>query len=138
MARSSGRTYRGLSDTVTMKSFDTSTRRGRSAVVNPAAVTFVWDGTEMTAEAPSSGQLALLIAEQSDPGPGAVRAMFDFLGSVLGAEDWATIEDSLREGVDVEVVVELIQHLITQWGTAPSPNGALATPAKARPRARAR
>ena len=108
-----------------MKQFTTAARRGAAAVANPVDVTFefeVREGefVEMTAAPPTSGQLALFTAHQFDKGSGSVRAMFDLLAAILSDEDYAVIEQQLHEGLDVMVLVEVVQWLIGEWTARPT------------------
>ncbi|HEY6416445.1 MAG TPA: hypothetical protein VIX41_09415, partial [Acidimicrobiales bacterium] len=96
-----------------MKQFTTAARRGVGAVPVSVDVIFEWEVTkgefvEMTAHPPTSGQLALFMADQNSA-VGAVRAMFDLLAAVLDDRAYKVIEGQLREGLDVAVVTELIE-----------------------------
>ena len=112
-----------------MKQFTTAARRGTAAVSNNADVTFefeVRDGefVEMTAHPPTTGQLALFMGHQLETGTGAVRAMFSLLDAVLDERDYGIIENQLQDGLDVAVVIEVVQYLIEEWSgrpTGPSP-----------------
>lgn len=108
-----------------MKQFTTAARRGTAAVRNPVDVTFefeVREGefVEMTAHAPTTGQLALFMAHQIDTGTGAVRSMFQLLASVLDDKDYRVIENQLHDGLDVAVVTEVVQYLIEEWSARPT------------------
>lgn len=108
-----------------MKQFSTAARRGAAAVNNPADITFEFEITEgefveMTSHAPTTGQIALFLADQGEGGNAAIRAMFELLECILDPEDWKRIETQLRTGMDVQVVVELIQYLIEEWGARPT------------------
>jgi hypothetical protein len=108
-----------------MKQFNTAARRGRSAVTNPADIDFEFEVREgeyvtMTAKAPTTGQLALFFGHQLDSGTGSVRAMFDLLSAVLDQRDYDIIEQQLHTGLDVEVVVEMVQYLVSEWAARPT------------------
>jgi hypothetical protein len=110
---------------MTMKQFHTAARRGEGAVNNPVDIIFEWevrDGefVEMTAHAPTTGQLALFFAHQTDIGTGGIRALFDLLASVLGDADYKIIENQLYDGLDVAVVIEVVQYLTEQWSARPT------------------
>ena len=110
---------------MTMKQFHTAARRGVGAVNNPVDITFEWEVregefVEMTAHAPTTGQLALFFAHQTDAGTGGIRALFDFLASVLDARDYKIIEGQLYDGLDVAVVIEAVQYLTEQWSARPT------------------
>lgn len=108
-----------------MKQFQTASRRGAGAVNNAVPITFefeVREGefVEMTATPPTTGQLALFFAHQYDGGTGGVRAMFDFIAAVLDDRDYKIIEGKLHDGLDVAVVIEIVQYLTTEWSARPT------------------
>jgi hypothetical protein len=110
---------------MTMKQFTTAARRGAGAVNNPVPITFEFEiregeFVEMTAQPPTTGQLALFFAHQYDTGTGSVRALFDFIDSVLDDRDYKIIEDQLHDGLDVAVMIEMVQYLTEQWSARPT------------------
>lgn len=110
---------------MTMKQFQTASRRGAGAVNNAVPITFefeVREGefVEMTAQPPTTGQLALFFAHQYEGGTGGVRAMFDFIAAVLDDRDYRIIEQKLHEGLDVAVVIEIVQYLTSEWSARPT------------------
>jgi len=111
---------------MTMKQFQTASRRGAGAVNNAVPITFefeVREGeyVEMTAQPPTTGQLALFFAHQYDGGTGGVRSMFDFIAAVLDQRDYDIIERKLHEGLDVAVIIEIVQYLTSEWSARPTP-----------------
>lgn len=115
-----------------MKQFNTAARRGRSSVSNPVDIEFEFEVREgeyvtMTAHAPTTGQLALFFGHQLDTGTGSIRAMFDLLSAVLDDRNYAIIEEQLHTGLDVEVVIEIVQYLVSEWAARPTgpPPGSL-------------
>lgn len=107
-----------------MRTFATAARRGAAAVNNPADIEFKWERSEgvyvdMTAHAPTTGQIALFLGAQGK-GAGSVRAMFELLSTVLDDGDYDIIEDQLREGLDVAVIIELVQFLTEEWSGRPT------------------
>lgn len=110
---------------MTMKQFKTAARRGEGAVNNPVELTFGFEVTEgdfveMTAKPPTTGQLALFFAHQYDQGTGGIRAMFDFVAAVLTDKDYKIIEEKLHDGLDVAVIIEIVQWLTEQWSARPT------------------
>lgn len=110
---------------MTMKQFQTASRRGAGAVNNAVPITFefeVREGefVEMTAQPPTTGQLALFFAHQYEGGTGGVRAMFDFVAAVLDQRDYDIIEKKLHDGLDVAVVIEIVQYLTSEWSARPT------------------
>jgi hypothetical protein len=108
-----------------MKQFLTAAKRGAAAVSNPVDLTFEWEVTEgefveMTAHPPTTGQLALFMADQGKAGAAGVRALFEFLSTVLPDEHYDIIEGQLREGLDVAVVIEVIRYLTEEWSARPT------------------
>lgn len=87
-------------------------------------VVFQWERTEnvwvdMTAHPPTTGQIALFLGHQGS-GAAGVRAMFELLQAVLDEADYAIIENQLRDGLDVQVIVELVQYLTEEWSGRPT------------------
>ena len=119
-----------------MKQFHTAARRGTSSLPNDTDVQFefeVVDGefVTMTAHPPTTGQMALFLTRQTNPTE-TVRSLFAFLGRVLDPADYRLIENKLAEGVDVQIMVEIVEFLIEEWTGRPirppsvspsSPNG---------------
>lgn len=110
---------------MTMKQFRTAARRGEGAVNNPVDLTFEFEVSEgefvvLTAKPPTTGQLALFFAHQYDSGTGSVRALFDFIAAVLSDKDYKIIEDQLQDGLDVAVVIEIVQYLTEEWSARPT------------------
>jgi hypothetical protein len=108
-----------------MKQFATAARRGKAAVNNPADVEFEFETdpgvyVEMTAHAPTTGQLALFFSHQNDIGTGSVRALFQLMKDVLDPEDYTVMEAQLRKGLDVDVIVEMVQYLVSEWSARPT------------------
>jgi hypothetical protein len=108
-----------------MKQFTTAARRGAPAVTNPADVEFEFEVSpgqfkKITAHAPTTGQLALYLNHQEDANSGGVRAMFQLLADILSDADYGMIESQLRDGLDVEVIVEIIQYLVSEWSSRPT------------------
>jgi len=105
-----------------MRQFKTAAHRGTPAVPNPVDIPFQWDEEVLTAHAPSSGQLALLLSHMAD---GTFRldsigALFDFLKGVLDDGDYDIIHTDLQQGLDVQLIVELIEALIEEWSARPT------------------
>lgn len=111
---------------MTLKQFHTAARRGAAAVNNPVDITFEYEVREgefieMTAHPPTTGQLALFMADQGKSGAAGVRALFEFLATVLSDENYDVIEEQLREGLDVSVVIEMVRYLTEEWSARPTP-----------------
>lgn len=107
-----------------MRQFGTAARRGVAAVNNPVDIVFQWERSEnvwvdMTAHPPTTGQIALFLGHQGT-GAAGVRAMFELLASVLSDTDYLIIENQLRDGLDVQVIVELVQYLTEEWSGRPT------------------
>src|SRR5262245_46644544 len=107
-----------------MRQFGTAARRGAAAVNNPVDVTFQWEKStdvwvEMVAHPPTTGQIALFLRDQG-VGAAGVRSMFELLAAVLSDSDYDVIENQLRDGLDVAVIVELVQFLTEEWSARPT------------------
>ena len=110
---------------MTMKQFETATRRGVPAIASAVPIEFEYETTEgeyvkMIATPPTTGQLALFLASQGNTGGQSLRAMFEFLEAILRDEDYAVIERQLRTGLDVQVVVDIVQWLTGEWAARPT------------------
>lgn len=106
----------------------------QQALVNPRPITFSLDGREMTAESATSGQLAYLVAQQSDEVNAAdqVHALFSFLKGILDEDDYDFIVAQMRDGVtSAETVMEIVQWLVEEWTTVPT-TSAPASPSRRR------
>jgi len=117
-----------------MKQFTTAARRGQAAVSNPVDVEFEFETSpgnfvKMVAHAPTTGQLALFLGHQNDPNSGGVRALFSLLSDILDDGNYDLIEAQLREGLDVDVIVEIVQYLVSEWAARPTgpPSGSSAS-----------
>ena len=103
-----------------MKNFDTAARRGKTAVNNPIDIEFQIDGESLTAHPPSSGQLALFMSGSSDGGMKTVRSMFDFMAAILDEADYAVLEGKLHDGIDLDVVTDIIRYVVEEWSARPT------------------
>lgn len=109
-----------------MKQFLTAAKRGAAAVNNPVDITFEYEVNsgefiEMTAHPPTVGQLALFLTEQGDgTGFGAVRSMFQFVATILSEDDYAIIERQLHEGLDLQVITDIVTYLTQEWAARPT------------------
>lgn len=75
----------------------------------------------MTAHPPTSGQFAMMLRQQAENSMAQrLRGMFDFLAAVLDQRNYDIIEQQLHDGLDVEVVTELIEYLIEEWTARPT------------------
>jgi hypothetical protein len=132
---------------VTIKNFDTSARRGGSqTVANAVDIVFAIDGEELTAHPPTTGQLALFMNRGGNGGMVSVNAVFDFLEAVLDEDDFFIIETKLAEGVELEMLVDVVTYLIETWSTRPTSRSKGSSPSRkttgprstAKPRPRAK
>jgi hypothetical protein len=115
-----------------MRQFGTAARRGVAAVNNPVDITFQWEKSEndwvdMVAHPPTTGQIALFLSHQGT-GAAGVRAMFELLQAVMERSDYDVIEDQLRVGLDVAVIVELVQFLTEEWSARPTSPASVSSP----------
>lgn len=117
-----------------MRQFKTAAHRGKAAVPNDVPIKFQWDDQTLTANPPSSGQFALLLSTMSDGefALDSIRGLFDFLAAVMNGDDFSVIRRDLQDGVDVEIIVELIEGLIEEWSLRPTTPAAVSS--RSRPR----
>jgi hypothetical protein len=102
-------------------------------LANPVPAKFKMDGREVHIEAPSSGQLAYLLAMQADTvdGPEQIAAVFDFLKNLMDHEDYVWLTGLLKSGsLSMELLMEVIEYLVEEWTTVPT------SPASASPSSR--
>lgn len=107
-----------------MRQFTTAAKRGAAGVANPIDLSFEYEVREgefieMVAHPPTTGQLALFMGGNGR-GMANVRALFDFLATVLDDKDYAIIEGQLRDGLDLQVVIDLVQYLSGEWSARPT------------------
>jgi len=75
----------------------------------------------MTAKPPTSGQLAMMVLTNTSPKmTDRIRGMFDFLAAVLDQKDYDIIEEQLHEGMDVDVLAEIVDYIVGEWGARPT------------------
>lgn len=108
-----------------MRQFTTAAKRGVAGVNNPIDITFEYEVregefVEMTAHPPTTGQLALFMGSGGARGMSSVRALFEFLATVLDERDYAIIEEQLRDGLDLQVIIDVVQYLSTEWSARPT------------------
>jgi hypothetical protein len=115
-----------------MRQFNTAANRGKAAVPNAVDIQFQWDDAVLTAHPPSSGQLALLLSTMVDGqvNISAIAALFDFLNAVMDVDDFNIIRNDLQDGVDVGLVVELIEALIEEWAVRPTTPAIASSPSR--------
>ncbi len=101
-----------------MKSY--TSERGKPAVQNPVDIDFEYDGVELTAHPPSSGQWALFSDRSQQGGAQSVRAILDLFRYCLDSDDYAVIEESLEEGADVALLSEIARDLMEEWSKRPT------------------
>ena len=115
-----------------MREFSTAATRGKVGVPNAVDIEFKLDDEVMTAHAPTSGQVALFIQHGRFGGIQSVTSLFEFFSDVLDDADWRKVEAKLRDGMDVDVLSEIVNYLIGEWSgrptrlssvSAPTPNG---------------
>lgn len=105
-----------------MKEFRSAAYKAEAGVENDVEVEFSINDREMTAQPPTSGQLALFISAQVDLDDSAqvVSAMFDLLSSVLGPDDFEFLQDGLRNGdVGLTMISDIIEYLTETWADSP-------------------
>ncbi len=106
-----------------MKEFQ-SAARAESPLENPIDIEFSLDGDEFLAQPPTSGQLTLFMASQGGGATPAdtAKAMLELMLAVLGEEQYTDFENGLKAGkVDIETVMEVIEYLIEEWSSRPTP-----------------
>lgn len=100
---------------MSVRHFDTAARTAKPAVKNAVPLEFTVDDRQMTAQPPTSGQLALFMTANRKGGVASIQALFTLLAHLLGDEDYAYLEEKLEEGMDVLLLTEMIQWMIEEW-----------------------
>jgi hypothetical protein len=108
-----------------MKQFRTAARRGQAAVPNAVDIQFEFEVDEddfrvLTAHPPTSGQVALFLSARLEGGVRTVQALFDLLAATLDQRDYDLIEAQLHDGLDIQVIAEIVEYLIEEWGARPT------------------
>jgi len=99
----------------------TSAARTSTAVTNPVDIQFMWDDIPFTAHPPTTGQLVLLMATDTD-GPHSVllRAVLEFMEGLLDEDDFAMLREHIREGGDIDTLGEIMEWLVAEWSARPT------------------
>jgi hypothetical protein len=119
-----------------MREFSTAATRGKAGVPNPVDIEFKLDDKVLTAHPPTTGQVALHVQSGRGGGIRSVTSLFEFFSDILDDDDWDVIHDQLRDGMDVELLATISNHLIGEWSgrpTSPS-SGSSRTPNGTGPR----
>lgn len=107
-----------------MREFKLAAQTASSEMLaNPSPAKFAIDGTEVQIDAPSSGQLAYLIAMQADSvqPPEQMASVFDFLRGLMDPEDYEWLVGLLKTGkMSMETLMEIIEYLVEEWTTVPT------------------
>ena len=128
-----------------MREFTTAATRGKAGVPNAVDIQFKLDDDELTAKAPTSGQVALFVQHSRSGGLTSVTGLFEFFSDILGDDDWKKVEEKLRDGMDVELLAEISTYLIGEWSGRPTRLSSVSSPTRngtgqpstAKPRAKA-
>lgn len=85
-----------------------------------------------TAKMPTSGQLALFMARQSDGDPvGIASAIMEMVWAIFDEEQFRVIEGWLAAGeLDVEDVMEIIEYLAEEWSDRPTTSVSDSSPSR--------
>lgn len=107
-----------------MREFKTAAKTaGSEMLTNPVAAKVSIDGTEIEIQAPSSGQLAYLLAMQADSvaPPEQMASVFDFLKALMDPEDYEWLTGLIKSGeMSMELLMEIIEYLVEEWTTVPT------------------
>ena len=103
-----------------MKQFTSAARR-TTAVTNPVDIEFTWDDIPFTAHPPTTGQLVLLMATDTDaPHSVLLRAVLEFMEGLLDPDDFVALRDHIREGGDIDTLGEIMEWLVAEWSARPT------------------
>ena len=110
---------------MSIKSFSTANSNApESALEGAEPIEFDVDGETWTAYPPTAGQLALIMAAQSEYSTPVerVRGMIDLLDSILDEEHRARYRERLMDREDTfefDTVEAILEYLIEQWSARP-------------------
>jgi hypothetical protein len=113
-----------------MKEFTTAATRGKAGVANAVEIEFKLDDEVLTAQPPTSGQVALFIQHGRGGGIASVTSLFEFFSDVLDDDDWKKVEDKLRDGMDVELLAQISNYLIGEWSGRPTTQSSASSPTR--------
>jgi hypothetical protein len=107
-----------------VREFKTAAKTASSEMLtNPVPAKVAIDGTEVEIQAPTSGQLAYLLAMQADSvaPPEQMASVFDFLKALMDPEDYDWLTGLLKSGdMSMELLMEVIEYLVEEWTTVPT------------------
>lgn len=95
-------------------------------------VAFTLDGRELIAHPPTTGQLALFVAASGSGGLKTITGIFEFMEAVLDEDDYDYIEELLHEGVDLDLITDIISALIGEWSARPTGSSSGSTSSRKR------
>lgn len=110
-----------------MKSFDSQGNEAGPAFVEADPIAIEVRGVEMVAHPPTAGQFALYVKRVRQGGGEAIDAQFRFLASLLDQSDVALLEGMLEDGMDFEVVPNIMNYLLEEWTTRPTERSSAAS-----------
>ena len=101
-----------------MREFEIAT--GRAALVQTDDIVFKLGDREITAHAPTLGQLALFLQGGARGGMNSITGLIEFISDVVSDRDWRFIQRQLRDGLDVDVLSQISSYLIGEWSGRPT------------------
>lgn len=109
---------------MSLKSFSTANRTAPEPAFDSPPLTFQVDGEDWTANPPTGGQMALVMAAQSEYATPVeqVRGLIDFLDSVLDDTAKARYRERLmdsKDPFDIADVEGIIEWLMEEWSAIP-------------------
>jgi hypothetical protein len=109
---------------MSMKEFTTAAKatEGDVEAVVGEDLTFLLDGDEYTAYAPTSGQLGMVMSSAGSGHVSATAAVINFVFSVLGDRDAAHLRERMFDRTDpfgVEQILEIFEYVIEEWTGRP-------------------
>ncbi|TFG40365.1 MAG: hypothetical protein E4H44_00220 [Candidatus Aminicenantes bacterium] len=115
-----------------MKAFSTAGRAPEPAMEGAAPITFDIDGEEVTAYPPTSGQMAMMIADQSEHRDVAdsVAGIIDFCDGILDDKGKALLRRRLLDRddpFDMSNIQDILEYLIEEWSNHPTQSSSVSS-----------
>jgi hypothetical protein len=97
---------------------------------NDQPIEFKLGDDVLTANPPTTGQLALFFQGGRQRGFRTITSLMEFISDILNDRDWAKVQEKLRDGLDVDVLSEIATYLIGEWSGRPTTPSSASSPTR--------